>query len=116
MMVFVCNGLANIARLRGDYDQAVAYLQQAETLTRKMGYGHPADARRHETLLFSGYLAEAQGDYLTAQQQFQEVWQRDQGQTNFSAAALIGLGRVALQAGDRQTAGHHFATALRLIP
>ncbi len=114
-MVLVCNGLADITRLRGDYDQAVAYLQQAEVLTHKMGH-HPADARRHQTLLFSGYLAEDRSDTLTAQQQFQEVLRQDQAQSHLSAAALIGLGRVALQEGAHQTAGRHFATALHLIP
>ena len=81
-----------------------------------MGFGHPADARRHETLLFSGYLAEDRGDTLTAQQQFQEVLRQDQTQSHLSAAALIGLGRVALQEGVHQTAGRHFATALHLTP
>jgi hypothetical protein len=38
-----------------------------------------------------------------------------QGQSHYSPAALIGLGRVALQTEDWPSARHHFAAALPLI-
>jgi hypothetical protein len=52
---------------------------------------------------------------LAAKEAFEEIWQQDQDQSHFSAAALVGLSWVALQREDWSAARRHFATALPLI-
>ena len=111
---------ANIARLQGDYAQAKTYLQQAATIEYTLRRGHPEgqgsrQGSHHTVLLATGYLAETQGDLLAAKEAFEEIWQQDQAQSHFSAAALIGLGWVALQGEDWSAARQHFAAALPLI-
>lgn len=115
---FFLADLANIARLQGDYAQAQSYLQQAATVDQRLGRGHPAALRHfrhHALLLVAGYLAESEGDLPVAQQAFTEIWQQDQEQSHLSAAALIGLGWVALKQEDWLAARRHFAAALPLI-
>lgn len=115
---FFLADLANIARLQGDFAQAQSYLQQAAMVDHRLGRGHPAALRNNRhlaVLLAAGYLAETTGDLAAAQQAFVEIWQYDQEQSHFSAAALIGLGWVALKQEDWAAARRYFATALPLI-
>jgi tetratricopeptide (TPR) repeat protein len=115
---FFLADLANIARLQGNIGQAKSYLQQAAKADHRQGRGHPAALRHfrhHAVLLAAGYLAETQGDLAAAREAFAEIWQQDQKQSHFSAAALIGLGWVALQQEDWPAARRHFAAALPLI-
>ncbi|MEZ4556011.1 MAG: hypothetical protein R2854_06090 [Caldilineaceae bacterium] len=110
--------LANTARLQGETARATAYLQQATAIEHALGHGHPAGFRhfrRHEVLLASGYLAEAQDDLPAAQAAFTEIWQQDHGQSHYSPAALIGLGWVAVRQEEWSVAQRHFAAALPLI-
>jgi predicted ATPase/DNA-binding SARP family transcriptional activator len=115
---FFLADLANIARLQGDYAQARNYLQQAKMADQRLGRGQPAALRhfrRYAVLLVVGYLAETEGDLGAATAAFAEIWQQDQNQSHYSAAALIGLGWVALQGEDWSAARQHFAAAFPLI-
>ncbi|MCB0185876.1 MAG: hypothetical protein KDE31_16520, partial [Caldilineaceae bacterium] len=115
---FFLADLANIARLQGNIAQAKSYLQRAAVSSHRQGRGLPAALHRfrhHAVLLPAGHLAETEGDLPAAQQAFTEILQYDQEQSHFSAAALIGLGWVALRQEDWSTARRHFATALPLI-
>jgi len=115
---FAWADLANIARLQGDTVQAIAHLQQAVTMEHTLGHGHPEGAHHdshHAVLLAVGSLAETQGDVLAAREAFAEIWQQDQAQSHYSAAALIGLGWVALRQEDWSAARRHFAAALPRI-
>ncbi|MEZ4862717.1 MAG: hypothetical protein R3C14_15485 [Caldilineaceae bacterium] len=110
--------LANVARLQGDFTQATRYLQEAETFAHKVGQGHPGGFRHHrhhEIGLAVGYLAETQGDLAAASDAFAQIHQQDQDQSHYSAAALVGLGWVALQQKDWSAARQYFAAALPLI-
>jgi predicted ATPase/DNA-binding SARP family transcriptional activator len=110
--------LANVARLQGDFTQAAHYLQEAETFAHQVGRGHPGGFRHHrhhEIGLAAGYLAETQGALAAARAAFAQIHQQDQDQSHYSAAALIGLGWVALQGEDWSAARRHFASALPLI-
>ncbi|MCE7988811.1 MAG: hypothetical protein DYG89_47250 [Caldilinea sp. CFX5] len=109
--------LANIARLQGDFAQAALYLEEAETFAHKVGQGHPGGFRHHrhhEILMAAGYLAETQGDLAAARAAFTQIHQQDQDQSHYSAAALVGLGWVALQGEDWSAARQHFAAAFPL--
>ncbi|MEZ4708148.1 MAG: hypothetical protein R3A44_13135 [Caldilineaceae bacterium] len=115
---FFLADLANIARLQGNFAQAHSYLQQAVLAFQRLGRGQPAALRhfrRHAVLVAAGYLAETEGDLAAAQQAFAEIWQYDQAQSHFSAAALIGLGWAALKQANWATARRHFAAVLPLI-
>lgn len=110
--------LANVARLQGNFTQAARYLQEAETFAHKVGQGHPGGYRHHrhhEIGLAVGYLAETQGDLAAARAAFRQIHQQDQDQSHYSAAALVGLGWVALQGEDWPAARRYFAAALPLI-
>jgi hypothetical protein len=108
----------NVARLQGDTVQAIAHLQQAATMEHTLEHGHPEGVHHdshHAVLLAVGSLAETQGDVLAARAAFAEIWQQDQAQSHYSAAALIGLGWVALHSEDWSATRDHFATAFPLI-
>lgn len=115
---FFLADLANIARLQRELAHAKSYLQQAAMADHRQGRGLPAALhhfRHHTVLLATGNLAETEGVLPAAQQAFTEIWQYDQEQSHFSAAALIGLGWVALRQQEWLAARRHFATALPLI-
>ncbi|MCB9155776.1 MAG: hypothetical protein H6645_01495 [Caldilineaceae bacterium] len=110
--------LANVARLQGDFTQAAVYLQEAKTFAHKVGQGHPGGFRHHrhhEIGLAAGYLAETQGDLAAASDAFTQIHQQDQNQSHYSAAALVGLGWVALRGEDWPAARRYFAAAFPLI-
>lgn len=104
--------------MQGDFTQAAVYLQEAETFAHQVGQGHPGGFRHHrhhEIGLAAGYLAETQGDLATARDAFTQIHQQDQDQSHYSAAALVGLGWVALQGEDWSAARRYFTAALPLI-
>ncbi|MEZ4708160.1 MAG: hypothetical protein R3A44_13195 [Caldilineaceae bacterium] len=63
----------------------------------------------------AGYLAEDQGDLADATAAFTQIHQQDHDQSHYSAAALVGLGWVALRDEDWSAARQYFAAAFPLI-
>ena len=91
-------GLGRVALAQGDYDQAVAHLQESTALSRQIG--------DREGLVFGladlGWIASAQGDHDRATVLAQEALEEARKAENEMAvaAALHSLGCVMLDRGD----------------
>jgi tetratricopeptide (TPR) repeat protein len=95
--------LGALAQKRSDLDGARSFFERALAL-------QPGDP---STLLRLAELDLSAGRLPAAQARFQELLDRDPA---FAAAALDGLGRVAMQGGDAKTAAERFEAALARQP
>jgi predicted ATPase/DNA-binding XRE family transcriptional regulator len=92
------HGAGMLAQERADYQDAVAFYDEALTVLQPLG-----DERRSAMLLNDlGIIAERRGEYARAQGLHEQslVLQRKLGNQHGVAAALLCLGAVAFQQGD----------------
>jgi predicted ATPase/DNA-binding CsgD family transcriptional regulator len=104
-----------IARDIGEHDRAEALLEDA--LARFRGLGFPYQASSAMALMYLGKALRDRGDYLRADQMFEEsvVLLREVNPRDAVAVVPIrDLGISALRRGDRRRAAHLFREALRL--
>lgn len=105
--------LGSVSRVRGRYQQAASYHEQALTLFRRTG-DRIGQAR---TLNSLGLVANHLGEYTTAIQHYQQSLSlyRDAGDRNGQAVELNALGGIADQRGDSEQAVGYFRQALALF-
>ncbi len=108
----VLNGVANLARMQGDYDPARACLEKSLAIRRTLG-----DTQGIAVSLGNlGNIAKDQGDYAAARQLYQEALtlHRAIGNRRDEAVCLGNLGNVALDQGDYDTAAMCYQESLEI--
>jgi predicted ATPase/class 3 adenylate cyclase len=110
--VWLCFRAATVESLAGNYDQAVALIDEGLGLCRKLGI--PRRQWVHQ-LINVGSLALALHDFARARAALEEYLAEDSGKTPLGIAnAQVNLGEVALHDGEGENAALHFRQALAL--
>jgi predicted ATPase/DNA-binding CsgD family transcriptional regulator len=105
-------GLASMAQIRGDVEEAWALLDESEALSRATGDGRSL----YHTLYWQGEIARTAGEYDKAVHLLEESLDltRQHGNPWLVGTALFSLGHVALVRGDPVRAAELFAESLAL--
>jgi DNA-binding CsgD family transcriptional regulator len=105
-------GLASMACIRGDLDDAWGLLDEAERISREAGDGKSL----YHTLYWQGEVARAAGQHDRAVQLLEECLDltRQYGNPWLVGTTLFSLGHVALMRGDPPQAARLFAESLGL--
>jgi DNA-binding SARP family transcriptional activator/predicted ATPase len=103
-------GLADLARIRGDYHQGCELLQRVDQLLQ----GNSKSPLQAEARYHRGLLALGQNDLLTAEAHFAQSYTLSQAANLPIAAALAlrGLGQAAQGRGERRLAQERYLAAL----
>jgi len=103
------NNLGNVARARGEYEEAEEYLQESLEIKREIG-----DRQGEATSLNNlGIVARVQGEYDEAREYYQESLEiaREIGDRRGEATSLNNLGWVARVRGEYDEAREYYESA-----
>lgn len=113
LLAWLYGGLARLATLRGDYDQATELAARGLVLARQRG-----DLRVEARLLnFLGRSAMRQRDYARASEFYHEAWMLERQLNNIrgEVMALMGLGMVARCQRAYEQAARFYEESLALV-